>query len=161
MSLAKDVKVNKKDFHKYLGDKGKTRENMRHLLKETGDLVIQEVKMLRCLILLCLSLYRQGSPSGVSGQETRMNGCIKNTFVFHDCTPPRSKWSMFHKGGQFLHRLKKENNKNKNLLTIFHKKALKKNPPSNSRSKYHRCSCSSGSGRVNSSSRASCCVGQD
>ncbi|PKU38649.1 glycerol kinase [Limosa lapponica baueri] len=44
LNLARDIKDNKKNFDKYVRDKGKTREDVGPLRKETGDLVTQEVE---------------------------------------------------------------------------------------------------------------------
>ncbi|GAB0182313.1 mitochondrial enolase superfamily member 1 [Grus japonensis] len=43
-NLARDVKGKKKSFYRYVSDKRKTRENVGPLLKETGDLVIQDME---------------------------------------------------------------------------------------------------------------------
>ncbi|GAB0204372.1 mitochondrial enolase superfamily member 1 [Grus japonensis] len=42
ISLARDVKDNKKSFYRYVSDKGRTRENVGPLQNETGDLVTQD-----------------------------------------------------------------------------------------------------------------------
>ena len=39
LTLARDIKGNKKSFYRYVGDKRKTRENVGPFWKETGDLV--------------------------------------------------------------------------------------------------------------------------
>ncbi|GAB0204631.1 hypothetical protein GRJ2_002928700 [Grus japonensis] len=44
ISLAKDVKDNKKSFYRYVSDKRRTRENVGPLWNETGDLVTQDVE---------------------------------------------------------------------------------------------------------------------
>ncbi|GAB0181339.1 mitochondrial enolase superfamily member 1 [Grus japonensis] len=44
ISLARDVKDNKKSFYRYVSDKRRTRENVGPLQNETGDLVTQDMK---------------------------------------------------------------------------------------------------------------------
>ncbi|PKU49555.1 hypothetical protein llap_108 [Limosa lapponica baueri] len=44
LDLARDIKDNKKNFYKYVRDKGKTREDVGPLQKKTGDLVTQDVE---------------------------------------------------------------------------------------------------------------------
>ncbi|GAB0202682.1 mitochondrial enolase superfamily member 1 [Grus japonensis] len=44
ISLARDVKDNKKSFHRYVSDKRRTRENVGPLWNETGDLVTQDME---------------------------------------------------------------------------------------------------------------------
>ena len=44
LNLARDVKGNKKSFHRYIGGTRKTRESVAPLWKETGDLVTQDMK---------------------------------------------------------------------------------------------------------------------
>jgi len=44
LNLARDIKGNKKNFCRYIGDKRKTRENVDPLWKETGGLVTQDKK---------------------------------------------------------------------------------------------------------------------
>lgn len=42
--MARDVKDNKKDFNKYMGNKRKIRKNVGLLLKETGDLATKDTQ---------------------------------------------------------------------------------------------------------------------
>ncbi|GAB0207751.1 mitochondrial enolase superfamily member 1 [Grus japonensis] len=44
ISLARDVKDNKKSFYRYVSDKRRTRENVGPLRNETGDLVAQDME---------------------------------------------------------------------------------------------------------------------
>ncbi|GAB0185833.1 mitochondrial enolase superfamily member 1 [Grus japonensis] len=44
ISLARDVKDNKKSFYRYVSDKRRTRENVGPLQNETGDLVTQDME---------------------------------------------------------------------------------------------------------------------
>ncbi|PKU36933.1 hypothetical protein llap_12767 [Limosa lapponica baueri] len=44
LNWARDIKDNKKNFCKYVRDKGKTREDVGSLRKETGDLVTQDME---------------------------------------------------------------------------------------------------------------------
>ncbi|PKU33655.1 hypothetical protein llap_16036 [Limosa lapponica baueri] len=44
LNLATDIKDNKKNFYRYVRDKGKTREDVGPLQKETGDLVTQDME---------------------------------------------------------------------------------------------------------------------
>ncbi|GAB0184051.1 adenylate cyclase type 1 [Grus japonensis] len=44
ISLARDVKDNKKSFYRYVSDKRRTRENVGPLRNETGDLVTQDIE---------------------------------------------------------------------------------------------------------------------
>ncbi|GAB0176407.1 mitochondrial enolase superfamily member 1 [Grus japonensis] len=44
ISLARDVKDNKKSFYRYVSDKRRTRENVGPLRNETGDLVTQDME---------------------------------------------------------------------------------------------------------------------
>ncbi|KFW11307.1 hypothetical protein N327_10870, partial [Fulmarus glacialis] len=44
LNLARDVKGNKKRFHRYIGDNRKTRENVGPLRNEMGDLVTQDME---------------------------------------------------------------------------------------------------------------------
>ncbi|GAB0209359.1 hypothetical protein GRJ2_003401600 [Grus japonensis] len=44
ISLARDVKGNKKSFYRYVSDKRRTRENVGPLQNETGDLVTQDME---------------------------------------------------------------------------------------------------------------------
>ncbi|GAB0202681.1 mitochondrial enolase superfamily member 1 [Grus japonensis] len=44
ISLARDVKDNKKSFYRYVSDKRRTRENVGPLWNETGDLVTQDME---------------------------------------------------------------------------------------------------------------------
>ncbi|GAB0209800.1 mitochondrial enolase superfamily member 1 [Grus japonensis] len=44
ISLARDVKDNKKRFHRYVSEKRRTRENVGPLQNETGDLVTQDME---------------------------------------------------------------------------------------------------------------------
>ena len=44
LNLARDLKGNKKSFHRYAGDKRKTRETVGPLQKETGDLVTWDME---------------------------------------------------------------------------------------------------------------------
>ncbi|GAB0178700.1 mitochondrial enolase superfamily member 1 [Grus japonensis] len=44
ISLARDVKDNKKSFYRYVSDKRRTRENIGPLWNETGDLVTQDME---------------------------------------------------------------------------------------------------------------------
>ncbi|PKU45794.1 hypothetical protein llap_3880 [Limosa lapponica baueri] len=44
LSLARDIKDNKKSFYRYVSDKRKTRENVSPLQKESGDLVTQDME---------------------------------------------------------------------------------------------------------------------
>ncbi|GAB0205806.1 hypothetical protein GRJ2_003046200 [Grus japonensis] len=44
ISLARDVKANKKSFYRYVSDKRRTRENVGPLQNETGDLVTQDME---------------------------------------------------------------------------------------------------------------------
>ncbi|GAB0181989.1 mitochondrial enolase superfamily member 1 [Grus japonensis] len=44
ISLARDVKDNKKSFYGYVSDKRRTRENVGPLQNETGDLVTQDME---------------------------------------------------------------------------------------------------------------------
>ncbi|GAB0207787.1 mitochondrial enolase superfamily member 1 [Grus japonensis] len=44
ISLARDVKDNKKSFYKYVSDKRRTRENVGPLWNEMGDLVAQDME---------------------------------------------------------------------------------------------------------------------
>ncbi|PKU32102.1 hypothetical protein llap_17594 [Limosa lapponica baueri] len=43
-NLARDIKDNKKNLYKYVRDKGKTREDVGPLWKETGDLITQDME---------------------------------------------------------------------------------------------------------------------
>ncbi|PKU33402.1 rna-directed dna polymerase from mobile element jockey-like [Limosa lapponica baueri] len=44
LNLARDIKDNKKNLYRYVRDKGKTREDVGPLRKETGDLVTQDME---------------------------------------------------------------------------------------------------------------------
>ncbi|GAB0186323.1 mitochondrial enolase superfamily member 1 [Grus japonensis] len=44
ISLARDVKGNKKSFYRYVSDKRRTRENVGPLRNETGDLITQDME---------------------------------------------------------------------------------------------------------------------
>ncbi|GAB0176751.1 mitochondrial enolase superfamily member 1 [Grus japonensis] len=44
ISLARDVKGNKKSFYRYVSDKRRTRENVGPLQNETGELVTQDME---------------------------------------------------------------------------------------------------------------------
>ncbi|GAB0182718.1 mitochondrial enolase superfamily member 1 [Grus japonensis] len=44
ISLARDVKNNKKSFYRHVSDKRRTRENVGPLRNETGDLVTQDTE---------------------------------------------------------------------------------------------------------------------
>ncbi|PKU37294.1 rna-directed dna polymerase from mobile element jockey-like [Limosa lapponica baueri] len=44
LNLARDIKDNKKNFDRYVRDKGKTREDVGPLGKEMGDLVTQDME---------------------------------------------------------------------------------------------------------------------
>ncbi|GAB0178377.1 mitochondrial enolase superfamily member 1 [Grus japonensis] len=44
ISLARDVKDNKKSFYRYISDKRRTRQNVGPLRNETGDLVTQDME---------------------------------------------------------------------------------------------------------------------
>ncbi|GAB0182959.1 mitochondrial enolase superfamily member 1 [Grus japonensis] len=49
ISLARDVKDNKKSFYRYVSDKRKIRENVGPLWNETGDLVTQDMEKAEAL----------------------------------------------------------------------------------------------------------------
>ncbi|GAB0207137.1 hypothetical protein GRJ2_003179300 [Grus japonensis] len=49
ISLARDVKDNKKSFYRYVSEKRRTRENMDPLRNETGDLVTQDMEKAEAL----------------------------------------------------------------------------------------------------------------
>ncbi|PKU28011.1 hypothetical protein llap_14872 [Limosa lapponica baueri] len=49
LNLAKDIKDIKKNFYKYVRDKGKSREDVGPLWKEMGNLVIQDMEKAKVL----------------------------------------------------------------------------------------------------------------
>ncbi|KAK4827590.1 LOW QUALITY PROTEIN: hypothetical protein QYF61_019492 [Mycteria americana] len=57
LNLARDVRENKKGFCKYIGDKGKTRENVGPLHDEMGDLVTQDVEKSEVLKTFFASVF--------------------------------------------------------------------------------------------------------
>lgn len=57
MNLTSDDKGDKKGFSKCIDDKWNTRENVDPFLKETGDLVIQEVERDDVLNAFFVCLY--------------------------------------------------------------------------------------------------------
>ncbi|PKU35024.1 hypothetical protein llap_14673 [Limosa lapponica baueri] len=79
LNLARDIKDNKKKFYRYVRDKGKTREHVGPLQKETGDLVTQDVEKAELLNNLFASVFTgKGSnhTAQVAGGKTgalRMN----------------------------------------------------------------------------------------
>ena len=61
LNLARDVKGNRKNFYRYIGNKRKTRENVGPLQKETGDLVTWDMEKAEVLNgFFGLSLHQQG-----------------------------------------------------------------------------------------------------
>ncbi|PKU36399.1 rna-directed dna polymerase from mobile element jockey-like [Limosa lapponica baueri] len=63
LNLARDVKVNRKGFFKYIGGKRKTRENVGPLLNETGAMVTEDAKMAELLNAAFGSVFTtQASP---------------------------------------------------------------------------------------------------
>lgn len=65
LNPAKDVKDNRKGLHKYLDDKGKTKENVGLLLNDTGNLVTQDREKADILCAFSASVYQQDWPSGI------------------------------------------------------------------------------------------------
>ncbi|PKU47983.1 rna-directed dna polymerase from mobile element jockey-like [Limosa lapponica baueri] len=62
-SLARDVKVYKKGFFKYIGGKRKTRENVGPLLNETGAMVTEDAEKAELLNVAFASVFTvQASP---------------------------------------------------------------------------------------------------
>ncbi|GAB0208674.1 hypothetical protein GRJ2_003333100 [Grus japonensis] len=57
LNLERDVKGNKKDFSKYIGDKRKARENVGPLLNEAGDLVTQDMEKAEVLNTVFASVF--------------------------------------------------------------------------------------------------------
>ncbi|PKU36054.1 rna-directed dna polymerase from mobile element jockey-like [Limosa lapponica baueri] len=57
LNLARDIKDNKKSFYKYVRDKGKTREDVGPLWKETGDLVTQDMEKAEVLNDFFISVF--------------------------------------------------------------------------------------------------------
>ncbi|GAB0204607.1 mitochondrial enolase superfamily member 1 [Grus japonensis] len=57
ISLARDVKDNKKSFYRYVSDKRRMRENVGPLRNETGDLVTQDVEKAEVLNDLFASVF--------------------------------------------------------------------------------------------------------
>ncbi|KAK4822674.1 hypothetical protein QYF61_019041 [Mycteria americana] len=57
LNMARDVKGNKKSFHRYVGDERKIRENVSPLQKETGDLVTWDREKAEVLNYIFASVF--------------------------------------------------------------------------------------------------------
>lgn len=71
LSLAGDVKDNKKGFSKYIGSRRKTSENVSPLLKETGDPVTQHRGKAEVLNTFALIFASKTSLQESHSPETR------------------------------------------------------------------------------------------
>jgi len=70
--LARTVKDHVKGFHKYIGDKRKTRKKVGPLLNETGDLVTQHMEKAEVLNTFFASVFTsKTSLQGSQASETR------------------------------------------------------------------------------------------
>ena len=74
LNLARDVKGDKKSFHRYVSDKRKTRENVSPVQKETGDLVSRDMGRRR--LRYSMTFLPQSSPASApatppKGQKTK------------------------------------------------------------------------------------------
>ncbi|GAB0208675.1 mitochondrial enolase superfamily member 1 [Grus japonensis] len=73
ISLARDVKDNKKSFYRYVRDKRRTRENVGPLWNETGDLVTQDMEKAEVLNDFFASVFT-GKCSSHTTQVTEGKG---------------------------------------------------------------------------------------
>jgi len=78
LSLAREVKDNKKTFYRYIGDKRKTRENVDAIQKEKGDLFTWDTEKAEVLYDFVASVFTGKCPSHTAqkakaGTERMMN----------------------------------------------------------------------------------------
>jgi len=74
VNLARDVMGNKKNFHRYIGDKTKTRENVGPLWKEMRDLVTQDMEKPEIINDFFASVFTEKCPSHTV-KVTNSKGC--------------------------------------------------------------------------------------
>ncbi|PKU35770.1 rna-directed dna polymerase from mobile element jockey-like [Limosa lapponica baueri] len=76
VNLARDVKVNRKGFFKYIGGKRKTRENVGPLLNETGAMVTEDAEKPELLNAFFASVF--------ATQESQTSEVIKKVWTKED-----------------------------------------------------------------------------
>ncbi|KFV03790.1 hypothetical protein N340_13356, partial [Tauraco erythrolophus] len=69
LNLARDIKSNKKNFHRYVSDKKRSRENIGPLQKETGDLATWGMEKVEVLNDFFASVFT-GKSSSCTAQVT-------------------------------------------------------------------------------------------
>ena len=83
LNLTRDVKDNKKGFFKYISSKWKTRENVGPLLKEGGDLVMEDTEKVELLNAFFASVFTaKAGPQESQTPKVRDETWRKEDFPF-------------------------------------------------------------------------------